>query len=55
MIALVDGPEVEDGTSWEIGYFYAKSLPEQKIIRPDWIARSKEELLEAITNLIVTR
>jgi nucleoside 2-deoxyribosyltransferase len=23
MVALLDGPQVDDGTAWEIGYFYA--------------------------------
>ena len=32
MIALLDGPQVDDGTAWEIGYFYARRSPEQKII-----------------------
>ena len=32
MIALLDGSQVDDGTAWEIGYFYAKKSPEQKII-----------------------
>ena len=32
MIALLDGPQVDDGTAWEIGYFYSKKSPEQKII-----------------------
>ena len=32
VIALLDGSQVDDGTAWEIGYFYAKKLPEQKII-----------------------
>jgi nucleoside 2-deoxyribosyltransferase len=32
LIALLDGPQVDDGTSWEIGYFYARKSPEQKII-----------------------
>jgi nucleoside 2-deoxyribosyltransferase len=32
VIALLDGPQVDDGTAWEIGYFYAKKSPEQKII-----------------------
>jgi nucleoside 2-deoxyribosyltransferase len=32
MIALLDGPQVDDGTGWEIGYFYARRRPEQKII-----------------------
>ncbi|MGA3118906.1 MAG: nucleoside 2-deoxyribosyltransferase [Syntrophobacteraceae bacterium] len=32
LIALLDGSQVDDGTAWEIGYFYAKKSPEQKII-----------------------
>ncbi len=24
MIAILDGPQVDDGTAWEVGYFYAK-------------------------------
>jgi nucleoside 2-deoxyribosyltransferase len=32
MIALLDGSQVDDGTAWEIGYFYSKKSPEQKII-----------------------
>ncbi len=32
MIALLDGPQVDDGTAWEIGYFFARKSPEQKII-----------------------
>ena len=32
MIALLDGSQVDDGTAWEIGYFYAKKSSEQKII-----------------------
>ncbi|MGO9022030.1 MAG: nucleoside 2-deoxyribosyltransferase [Syntrophobacteraceae bacterium] len=32
LIALLDGPQVDDGAAWEIGYFYAKRRPEQKII-----------------------
>lgn len=24
MIAILDGPQVDDGTAWEAGYFYAK-------------------------------
>ena len=72
VIALLDGSQVDDGTAWEIGYFYARKSPEQKIIgirtdfrragenegalvNPmiecscDWIVRSKEELLETIS------
>jgi nucleoside 2-deoxyribosyltransferase len=32
LIALLDGPRVDDGTAWEIGYFYAKRSPARKII-----------------------
>ncbi|MGO9019663.1 MAG: nucleoside 2-deoxyribosyltransferase [Syntrophobacteraceae bacterium] len=32
VIAMLDGPQVDDGTAWEIGYYYAKKSPEQKII-----------------------
>ena len=32
LVVLLDGPQVDDGTAWEIGYFYAKRKPEQKII-----------------------
>ena len=32
VIALLDGPQVDDGAACEIGYFYAKKSPEQKII-----------------------
>jgi nucleoside 2-deoxyribosyltransferase len=32
MIALLDGPQVDDETAWEIGYFCAKKSSEQKII-----------------------
>ena len=32
LIALLDGTQVDDGTAWEIGYFYARRSPEQKII-----------------------
>ncbi|MGO9375319.1 MAG: nucleoside 2-deoxyribosyltransferase [Syntrophobacteraceae bacterium] len=72
VIALLDGPQVDDGTAWEIGYLYAGKSPERKIIgsradfRPagessgevvnamiecssDWIARSREVLLEVVS------
>jgi nucleoside 2-deoxyribosyltransferase len=32
VIALLDGSQVDDGTAWEIGYFFARKSPEQKII-----------------------
>ena len=27
LVALLDGTQVDDGTSWEIGYAYAKNMP----------------------------
>lgn len=27
LVALLDGSQVDDGTSWEIGYAYAKGMP----------------------------
>jgi nucleoside 2-deoxyribosyltransferase len=27
MIAILDGPQVDDGSAWEIGYFYARGRP----------------------------
>ena len=27
MVSLLDGPQVDDGTAWEIGYAYARGLP----------------------------
>lgn len=32
VIAVLDGSQGDDGTAWEIGYFYARKSPEQKII-----------------------
>jgi nucleoside 2-deoxyribosyltransferase len=32
VIAILDGPQVDDGTAWEIGYFYARKSSEQKIV-----------------------
>jgi nucleoside 2-deoxyribosyltransferase len=72
VIALLDGSQVDDGIAWEIGYFFARKSPEQKIIgirtdfrragecegavvNPmiecscDWIVRSREELMERIS------
>ena len=27
VVALLDGPQVDDGTAWEIGYAFAKGIP----------------------------
>ena len=32
LIALLDGPQVDDGTAWEVGYFYRKWRDTARII-----------------------
>ncbi len=32
VVALLDGPQVDDGTAWEIGYFYARQSSPAHII-----------------------
>jgi len=27
VVALLDGPQVDDGTAWEIGYAHARGIP----------------------------
>ena len=53
MIALLDGPQVDDGTAWEIGYFYSKRSPEQKIvgIRTDFMRAG--ESVGAVANAMI--
>ncbi len=61
IIALLDGPQVDDGTAWEMGYFYAKRRPEQKIIgiRTDFRRAGESRgavvsaMIECSCNLIV--
>jgi len=53
MIALLDGPQVDDGAAWEIGYFYAGKSSEQKIIgiRTDFRRAGKSE--GAVVNAMI--
>jgi hypothetical protein len=53
MIALLDGPQVDDGTAWEIGYFYAKKSPEQKIIGIRTDCRRAGESEGALVNAMI--
>ena len=50
MVAILDGPQVDDGTAWEMGYFYARG---GKIlgIRTDF--RKAGEAMESKVNLMV--
>ena len=53
LIALLDGPLVDDGTSWEIGYFYSIRKKNQPIfgIRTDF--RSAGDVPGAQVNLMI--
>lgn len=31
MIAILDGPQVDDGTAWEVGYFFCRNSPRARI------------------------
>ena len=53
LIALLDGTQVDDGTAWEIGYFYAKKLPEQKIIGIRTDFRRSGECEGALINAMI--
>ena len=53
LIALLDGTQVDDGTAWEIGYFYATKAAQAKIvgIRTDFRRAGESE--QAIVNAMV--
>jgi len=50
MVALLDGPQVDDGTAWEMGYFFAKG---GKIIGLRTDFRKAGETKESTINLMV--
>jgi nucleoside 2-deoxyribosyltransferase len=53
LIALLDGTQVDDGTAWEIGYFFATKAADAKIvgIRTDFRRAGESE--HAIVNAMV--
>jgi len=53
VIALLDGSQVDDGTAWEIGYFFARRSPEQKIIGIRTDFRRAGECEGAIVNPMI--
>ncbi len=53
MIALLDGPQVDDGTAFEIGYFYAKRRHDQKIIGIRTDFRRAGECEGAVVNAMI--
>ncbi|MCE5336649.1 MAG: nucleoside 2-deoxyribosyltransferase [Desulfobacteraceae bacterium] len=62
VIALLDGTQVDDGTAWELGYFYAIRSPERKMIgiRTDFRRAGEGEgsclnsMIQCSCDLIVT-
>ncbi|MGD0401438.1 MAG: nucleoside 2-deoxyribosyltransferase [Syntrophobacteraceae bacterium] len=53
VIALLDGSQVDDGTSWEIGYFFARKSLGQKIIGIRTDFRRAGESEGAVVNAMI--
>lgn len=53
VIAVLDGPQVDDGTAWEIGYFYARRSSEQRIIGVRTDFRRAGESEGAVVNAMI--
>ena len=53
VIALLDGSQVDDGTAWEVGYFFAGNSSEQKIIGIRTDFRRAGESEGAVVNAMI--
>lgn len=53
LVALLDGAQVDEGTAWEIGYFFARKSPGQKIIGIRTDFRQAGESEGAIVNAMI--
>jgi len=53
LLALLDGSQVDDGTAWEVGYFFAKRQPGQRIIGVRTDFRNAGESQQAVVNAMV--
>jgi nucleoside 2-deoxyribosyltransferase len=53
LIALLDGTQVDDGTAWEIGYFFARKAAQAKIIGIRTDFRRAGESEQAIVNAMI--
>ena len=53
VIALLDGTQVDDGTAWEIGYFFGTKAADYKIIGIRTDFRSAGESNDAIVNAMI--
>jgi nucleoside 2-deoxyribosyltransferase len=50
---LLDGSQVDGGTAWEIGYFFASKSPEQEIIGIRTDFRRAGESKGAVVNAMI--
>ena len=50
MVAILDGPQVDDGTAWEIGHFYSQG---KKILGIRTDSRRAGEFIDSAVNLMV--
>ncbi|MHC1744555.1 MAG: nucleoside 2-deoxyribosyltransferase [Syntrophobacteraceae bacterium] len=53
VVALLDGPQVDDGTAWELGYFYALHPGEAKIIGVRTDFRKAGEAEASVVNAMI--
>lgn len=53
VVALLDGCQVDDGTAWEVGYFFAKRRPGQRIIGIRTDFRNAGESQQAVVNAMI--
>jgi len=53
LIAVLDGTQVDDGTAWEIRYFYARRSVESKIIGIRTDLRNAGDLKHSTINLMI--
>ena len=53
VVALLDGTQVDDGTAWEIGYFFARRRPGKPIIGLRTDFRKAGDTANAMVNLMI--
>jgi nucleoside 2-deoxyribosyltransferase len=53
VVALLDGTQVDDGTAWEIGYFYGIKAQDSKIIGIRTDFRNAGDSKDAIVNAMI--
>ena len=53
MVAILDGSQVDDGTAWEIGYFYSRSRKPGRIIGIRTDFRRSGEMEDSRVNAMV--